>query len=122
MRPMTRGAAPTRAGSFHYAVLGLVSTRERGVHGYQLRNEVRALCDDFWQVNFGRVYTALDALQKAGEVDCEQEIQGNRPPKKIYRITEKGRRSLDDWLIQPPSVEPSPLRDELAIKLLFLRA
>ena len=111
-----------RNGNFTFAVLGLVSTRERGVHGYQLRNEVRALCDDFWQVNFGKVYSALDALDEAGDVDCEQELQSNRPAKKVYRITEKGRRSLDDWLIQPPSNDPSPLRDELAVKLLFLKA
>jgi DNA-binding PadR family transcriptional regulator len=111
-----------KTGSFHFAVLGLVSTRERGVHGYQLRNEVRALCDDFWQVNFGKIYGALDALEKSGDVQCQGEVQANRPARKVYRITEKGRRSLDDWLIQPPSTEPSPLRDELAIKLLFLNA
>jgi len=109
-------------GSFNFAVLGLISTRERGVHGYQLRNEVRALGDEFWQVNFGKIYSALDILEREGDVECEQEVQTSRPPRKLYRITEKGRRSLDDWLIQPPSEDPTPLRDDLAIKLLFLRA
>src|SRR6185295_13084839 len=107
-------------GNFTFAVLGLVSTREGGVHGYQLRNEVRALCDDFWQVNFGKIYSSLDTLERSGDICCAQEAQRKRPPRKVYRITEKGRRCLDDWLVQPPSSEPSPLRDELAIKLLFL--
>jgi hypothetical protein len=39
----------------------------------------------------------------------------------VYRVTECGRQSLDDWLLQPISENPQPLRDELSIKMLFLR-
>jgi hypothetical protein len=38
----------------------------------------------------------------------------------VYRITARGQQSLDDWLLQPVSEEPRPLRDELSLKLLFL--
>jgi hypothetical protein len=40
-------------------------------------------------------------------------------PRKLYRITEKGRRSLDDFVLAPPTDAPRPLRQELAVKLLF---
>ncbi|MFQ5351767.1 MAG: helix-turn-helix transcriptional regulator [Candidatus Binatia bacterium] len=109
------------SGNLHYAVLGLVAARPEGVHGYQLKTEVEALCDDFWQVNYGRLYRVLDTLERTGELSGFEIIQRGRPNRKVYRITSKGERRLDDWLLQPVSDDPRPLRDELSLKLMFLR-
>jgi len=109
------------AGNLNFALLGLVAARTSGVHGYQLKTEFEALCEDFWQLNYGRLYRALDNLETSGELVGEQQVQIGRPNRKVYRITSKGEQSLDDWLLQPLSDEPRPLRDELSLRLLFLR-
>jgi DNA-binding PadR family transcriptional regulator len=104
----------------HFAILGLISSRADGAHGYQLKVEFDALYGDFWCLNYGQLYRTLDRLERAGLVNCTEQIQSGRPSRKIYRITARGRQSLDDWLLLPPTDEPRPLRDELSVKLLFL--
>jgi DNA-binding PadR family transcriptional regulator len=107
-------------GNLRYAVLGLVATKADGVHGYQLKGECEAIADEFWTLNYGRLYRILDDLEGAGELTVADEIQKGRPNKKVYRITEKGKQNLDDWLIAPVEADAQPLRDELVLKLLFL--
>ncbi len=104
-----------------YAILGLISSRSDGVHGYQLKSDFDSLCGDFWVLNFGHLYRTLDRLEKAGMLEGIELLQSGRPNKKIYRITGAGKKSLDDWLLLPPA-DPRPLRDELSVKLLFLTA
>lgn len=103
-----------------YTLLGLISTRPGGAHGYQLKTEFEALYGDFWSLNYGQLYRTLDRLERAGLVQCTEEVQSGRPSRKVYRITASGQRSLDDWLLLPPTDEPRPLRDDLSVKLLFL--
>lgn len=109
-------------GNLQFAVLGLVASKEEGVHGYRLKGECHAISDQFWQVNYGRLYRILDLLERDGEVDSVDYIQRGRPNRKVYRITEQGRQTLDDWLLQPVDEDGQPLRDELILKLLFLGA
>jgi DNA-binding PadR family transcriptional regulator len=103
-----------------YAILGLISGRADGAHGYQLKTDFDTLYGDFWSLNFGQLYRTLDRLERAGLVAFTEQMQSGRPSRKIYRITENGRQTLDDWLLLPPGNEPRPLRDELSVKLLFL--
>src|SRR5439155_22348394 len=103
-----------------YALLGLISGRPEGAHGYQLKIEFDALYGDFWSLNYGQLYRTLDRLERAGLVQCTEEVQSGRPSRKVYRITASGQQSLDDWLLLPPTDEPRPLRDDLSVKLLFL--
>ena len=107
-------------GNLQFAVLGLVARRREGVHGYRLKRECDAISDEFWQINYGSLYRVLDMLERGGELELTQLVQNKRPNRKVYRITEKGRRNLDDWLLQPVADKPQPLRNELALKLLFL--
>jgi DNA-binding PadR family transcriptional regulator len=106
--------------NFQYAVLGLIALKPGGVHGYQLKKEVHALCEDFWQLNYGRLYRLLDRLDAAGELEVARVVQETKPTRKVFRITDKGRHTLEDWFLQPLSDDPRPFRDELALKLLFL--
>lgn len=103
-----------------YAILGLISARAEGAHGYQLKVEFDALYADFWSLNYGQLYRTLERLERAGHVGATELFQSGRPSRKVYRITSRGRQSLDDWLLSPPTHEPRPMRDELSVKLLFL--
>lgn len=111
-----------KTNNFPFAVLGLVANHPEGVHGYQLRTSMEALSDEFWEINYGKLYRALDQLARAGDVRCFEFIQSGKPNRKVFRITETGGRTLDSWLVQPLAECPRPLRDELSLKLLFLGA
>ena len=109
-------------GNAQYAVLGLVASRDEGIHGYGLKRDCDAISDDFWHINYGSIYRILDDLERSGQLAGEKQIQSTRPNRKVFRITEQGRQTLDDWLLQPIAENPQPLRNELALKLLFLRS
>ncbi len=66
------------------------------------------------------MYRVLDDLERCGQLGVAKEVQEHRPNRKVYKITDAGRQTLDDWLLQPVSEDPQPLRDELSVKLLFL--
>jgi DNA-binding PadR family transcriptional regulator len=110
------------SGNLRYAVLGLIANKTDGVHGYRLKGECEAIADEFWSLNYGRLYRILDDLERAGELSVADEIQKGRPNRKVYRITESGKQSLDDWLLAPVEEDAQPLRDEMVLKLLFLGA
>jgi DNA-binding PadR family transcriptional regulator len=106
-------------GTAHFALLGLISSRDHGIHGYQLKSEFEDRFGDYWAVTFGQVYRLLDRLERTGFIAGADVPQVGRPPRKVYRITDRGRRTLQDWLALPPSDGPKALRDDLVVKLLF---
>jgi len=111
-----------KEGNLPLALLGLIGCRPEGAHGYRLKREAEALCDDASVVNFGRVYRTLDALEKEGALEASEEPQSGRPNRKIYRITRAGLATLRAWLDRPIPDEPYPLRAEIAMRLMFMEA
>jgi DNA-binding PadR family transcriptional regulator len=101
----------------HYALLGVVSQNPDGVHGYALKRQCERVLGHFWQLNFGEIYRVLDRLADDGLI--EQVAADAASTRKVYRITDKGRRSLDTFILSLPTDAPRPLRTELAVKLLF---
>jgi DNA-binding PadR family transcriptional regulator len=100
-----------------HAVLGVVSRNPEGIHGYAVRRQGERLLGHFWRLNFGEVYRILDRLAAGGLI--EQVAEANGSGRKLYRITQCGQRSLDDFVSSPQTDAPRPLRQELAVKLLF---
>ena len=106
--------------SLRYALLAVVSQYPEGVHGYALKRQCERVLGNFWQLNFGEVYRVLDRL--AGEGLIEQVLAEIESSRKLYRITARGRENLDRFIATPPTDAPRPLRQELAVKLLFVSA
>ena len=100
-----------------YALLGLVGQNPAGIHGYALKRQCDRLLGSFWQLNFGEIYRILDRLSAEGLI--LQILEEPESSRKVYRITDKGRNSLDTFILEPPTDAPRPLRQELAVKLLF---
>lgn len=72
--------------------------------GYQIRK----LFEDgpfahFYDVGFGSIYPALGQAMAEGLVTCTSTAQERRPAKKVYRLTEAGRRAFKKALAQSPS-------------------
>lgn len=56
----------------------------------------------FVEASFGSIYPALARLEADGLVTSRVEQQNGRPAKKIYAITEDGRRAFIDSLFEDP--------------------
>ena len=76
-------------------------------------------CNQFVSTGFGSIYPALAALAADGHARCTAVPQSGRPDRKVYRITNRGQQSLDDYVLSPQTDAPRPMRQELAVKLLF---
>jgi DNA-binding PadR family transcriptional regulator len=90
------------------------------VHGYLLKRQCDRVLGHFWQLNFGEVYRILDRLSEEGLIEAV--VTNAATSRKVFRITDKGRQSLDSFVLEPPTDAPRPLRQELAVKLLFAGA
>lgn len=102
--------------SVKFALLGILAEGER--HGYDLKHAFDERVGEFWSLNYGQIYTTLDRLEREELVERRDEPQANRPDRKIYRATTKGRRELDAWLTRPVA-RARALRDDLFVKLAF---
>ncbi len=100
-----------------HAILGILKESPR--HGYEMKTLFDERVGNFWNLNYGQIYTTLDRLKKDGLVSCTEEEQESRPDKKVYNISPGGVQELARWL-QEPITKPRALRDELFIKLLFM--
>jgi PadR family transcriptional regulator AphA len=102
-----------------HAVLGIVSRRREGIHGYAAKQDCDRMLGGFWRLNFGEVYRILDRLVEEELIEQIATQSLSQRARKVYRITDKGRQSLDAFILAPPTDAPRPLRHELAVKLLF---
>jgi DNA-binding PadR family transcriptional regulator len=107
----------TRLSGTSYAVLGLVSAWGPCTP-YDLKRAIETTVANFWPVPHTTFYAEPARLTEAGLLSVEQEEHGRR--RKLYSITEAGRRALDRWVAEP-SAAPPQLRDELVLKV-FLGA
>jgi len=101
------------------AVLGSVA--ERPMHPYEISTSLRSRGkEQSIKLNFGSLYTVVDALAKHGLIEAQQTVrEGRRPERTIYAITDAGRAELEDWLSELIST-PTPEYTSLAAALSFM--
>jgi DNA-binding PadR family transcriptional regulator len=104
------------------AILGLLESR--AMHGYEIRRRLRDELGFFTNVSFGSLYPALSRLERAGAVEAAEDrgpststvpmtgsLSGERAllrrrttgslgrrSRKVYRITDEGRRQFAELL------------------------
>ncbi|MBE2319380.1 PadR family transcriptional regulator [Solirubrobacter sp. CPCC 204708] len=101
-----------------YLILGML---ERGVRtGYSIKRTVDRSTRFFWAASLAQVYPELAALEADGYVTGTEEPHGNRP-RKSYRLTDKGRAALGEWL-RSERVPDFEQRDEGLLRLFFADA
>jgi DNA-binding PadR family transcriptional regulator len=99
--------------------LGLLALLSDGpTHGYQLKHDFESRTGGAWLLNVGQVYTTLQRLERDGLVAPAGDDGDER---RVFGITDAGRRAIDDWYAEPVVVAAPP-RDELAIKVLLALA
>ena len=97
-----------------HAILTLLS--EAAYSGYDLSRRFEDVVSCFWKAHYQQIYRELANMEHLGWVEPEVIPQKGKPDKKLYRITETGRKELAAWFASPCS--PSPLREDLLVKVL----
>ena len=70
--------------------------------GYDIKKYFEDAFKHFFVAGFGSIYPALSDLMERGLVTCTEVVQEKGPHKKVYAITESGRRLLREELIKTP--------------------
>lgn len=91
---------------------GLLCMLSRGsFSGYDLMLKLQP----FWQAKHSQIYPLLAKLDQAGYVEHIKIEQSDKPDKKVYSLTGKGRKALIEW-VPEPAAEPPTTRDEINLK------
>jgi PadR family transcriptional regulator, regulatory protein AphA len=101
--------------SLKHALLGFINYGP--MTGYELKKFFDTSVAHFWNAELSQIYPALKAMESEGLVEMKVEVQDDRPNRKVYSITETGRRELLDWLAQP--AERDQVREPILIKVFF---
>ncbi|MEM7504865.1 MAG: PadR family transcriptional regulator [Pseudomonadota bacterium] len=85
--------------------------------GYDLKKFFESSFGHFFAAGYGSIYPALSSLAEQGLVHCEEIPQEGKPDRKVYSITERGRRDLTAAL---DNANPShKVRSEFLATLFF---
>lgn len=103
--------------SIRYAILGLLA--EQPMHGYRLKEVFDRRVSPLWGLTTGQIYQSLAVLERAALVESRGERKGRRPTRRVYSVTEAGKRDLSQWL-QSPTTFARPFREEIVIRLMML--
>jgi DNA-binding PadR family transcriptional regulator len=69
--------------------------------GYDIRRFLKSLGSLLGAPSFSAIYPALHALLEDGLATVEVVSRPDKPPRKIYTITEAGAQALQEWVAQP---------------------
>jgi DNA-binding PadR family transcriptional regulator len=97
-----------------WAVLGLTALEPRS--GYDIKRIVDRSIRHFWAASYGQIYPELRRLEEAGWIAGDDVPRGGRA-RRVYRITETGRRALRAWL--GGGETRIEMRDESLLRLFF---
>lgn len=99
--------------SLAHAILSFLS--DRSYSGYDLAKNFDGSVGFFWNASHQQIYRELTKLESLGWISYETVAQTGKPDKKLYRMTETGRKELMDWISRPS--ELTPIKEELLVKI-----
>jgi DNA-binding PadR family transcriptional regulator len=82
--------------------------------GYEIRKlSTEGKYSYFVEASYGAIYPALAKLEQEGLVTCRDEVSAGKPARKVYSITEDGRRAFVTSLLDLPA--PDIFRSEFLL-------
>lgn len=101
--------------SLPHALLGLINYKP--VTGYDIKTTFNDSINEFWNASLPQIYRTLHQMERSGWVLSNIEQQKGKPNRKIYKITDKGKKELRKWLGEP--LEISQTKNKMLIKVFF---
>ncbi|MBC7233146.1 MAG: PadR family transcriptional regulator [Chloroflexi bacterium] len=88
--------------SLEHAILGFLNYIP--LTGYDLKKAFDASVHHFWPADQSQIYRTLARLTEQGWVEVKVIQRENRPPRRVYSLTEAGQEELRCWLtsLLPP--------------------
>jgi DNA-binding PadR family transcriptional regulator len=97
--------------SLRHAVMAALLEGEAS--GYDLAKGFDASVANFWMATPQQLYRELDRMREDGLVQARVVEQERRPNKRLFSLTEEGRRELREFTAGPP--RPGAIRDEMMV-------
>ncbi|GHH16338.1 PadR family transcriptional regulator [Streptomyces rubradiris] len=85
------------------SILGFLA--EEPLHGYELKERIKALSGHVRPVSDGALYPAINRLVAAGLLDQHSEEGASAAPRRVLSLTAKGRAELLERLRNPKQAE-----------------
>ena len=82
--------------SLRHGLLGLLNYCP--MTGYQLDKKFKETLGHFWHAKASQIYRELDTMEQNGWLTSERVIQDEKPNKRVYSITVKGKAEFMCWL------------------------
>ena len=101
-----------------YILLGTLMSGPK--HGYEIRQFLGEALGSTWHVGTSQLYNLLKRLEWEGLVSSSLETQEDRPSKRVFSLSEAGKRSFLVWL-NCSTDNVRDLRVEFLTKLFFFQ-
>ena len=102
--------------SLDHAILGFLNYQP--FSGYDLKKAFDTTVQHFWPADQSQIYRTLGRLEEQGCIGMEKVEQTTRPDRKVYHITETGRRELARWMAAAPAMDPT--RSAALVQVFFI--
>lgn len=99
-------------------VLGILS--ETSASGYEIKQKFSTIFANFYNASFGSVYPILHVLEKQEKITVELIFQEGKPNKKVYSITERGRKAFKQYLYS--NIEQEKIKWDFMVRLFYADA
>lgn len=83
--------------------------------GYDLAKGFDSSVANFWSATPQQMYRELDAMDRAGLTTSTVVVQQGRPNKRLFTLTDAGRRELSGFASRQP--KGSAIRDDLLVQM-----
>ncbi len=85
-------------GTAALALLGVMDKAEKPMYGYQIAKIIEMQTGDVDIMKQGALYPVLRSLEATGLLQSEVEPSVSGPPRRYYKITDSGRKTLAKWV------------------------
>jgi PadR family transcriptional regulator, regulatory protein PadR len=85
-------------GTAALVLLGVLDKATGPMYGYQIAKLIEAQTKDVDIMKQGALYPVLRSLEASGQLQSEVEPSVAGPPRRYYKITDFGRRTLAEWI------------------------
>jgi len=115
-----RDGSRTNTTTIEFSLLGLLA--DHPMHAYDLHKELSRPTGLglIWSVKQAKLYAVAGDLESRGLLGSDTDRQGNRPVRRVFHLTEKGRAAFKAWLESPANWKD--MRLDFLAKLYFARA
>jgi DNA-binding PadR family transcriptional regulator len=93
----------------------LAALLEGEASGYELAKRFDVSVANFWPATPQQLYRELERLAEEGLLSARVVEQQRRPNKRVFALTDAGRRELAAFTARP--ARPTAIRDELLVKV-----